>query len=44
LNSTLGYVGRIGKPAFSNALLVDILQGLGATVLAKTNLPQSIMV
>jgi amidase len=44
LDSTLGYVGRVGKPAFSNALLVDILQGLGAIVLAKTNLPQSIMV
>ena len=43
LDSTLGYVGRAGKPANSNALLVDVLQGLGAIVLAKTNLPQSIM-
>jgi amidase len=43
-DSTLGYVGRAGKPARSNALLVDVLQGLGAIVLAKTNLPQSIMV
>lgn len=44
LDSTLGYVGRVGKPASSNALIVDVLQGLGAIVLAKTNLPQSIMV
>lgn len=44
LDSTLGYVGRAGKLAGSNALLVDVLQGLGAIVLAKTNLPQSIMV
>ena len=44
LDSTLGYVGRAGKPASTDALLVDILQGLGAIVLAKTNLPQSIMV
>ena len=43
-DSTLGYVGRAGKPASSNALLVDVLQRLGAIVLAKTNLPQSILV
>lgn len=43
-DSTLGYVGRAFTPAGSNALLVDFLQDLGAIVLAKTNLPQSIMV
>ncbi|KAI5236025.1 acetamidase [Aureobasidium subglaciale] len=44
LDSTLGYVGRAFEPATSNALIVDILQRLGAIVIAKTNLPQSIMV
>ena len=43
-DTTLGYDGRAFNPASSNALLVDFLQGLGAIVLAKTNLPQSIMV
>ncbi|KAH0290043.1 amidase [Aureobasidium namibiae CBS 147.97] len=43
LDSTLGYVGRAGKPASSNALIVDVLQDLGAIVLTKTNLPQSIL-
>ncbi|KEQ93055.1 hypothetical protein AUEXF2481DRAFT_349578 [Aureobasidium subglaciale EXF-2481] len=42
-DSTLGYVGRAFKPATSNALIVDFLQRLGAIVIAKTNLPQSIM-
>lgn len=44
LDSTIGYISRAFHPARSNALLVDYLQGLGAIVLAKTNLPQSIMV
>lgn len=43
-DSTLGYVGRANNPASSDALLVDILQKLGAVIIAKTNLPQSIMV
>ena len=43
-DSTLGYVGRAFSPAISNALIVDFLQSLGAIILAKTNLPQSIMV
>jgi amidase len=43
-DSTLGYVGRAFNPASSNALVVDFLQSQGAIVLAKTNLPQSIMV
>ncbi|KAI4718768.1 acetamidase [Aureobasidium sp. EXF-10727] len=42
-DTTLGYVGRAFQPARSNALVVDVLQGLGAIVIAKTNLPQSIM-
>jgi amidase len=42
-DSTLGYCGRAFQPAQQNALLVDILQGLGAIFIAKTNIPQSIM-
>jgi Asp-tRNA(Asn)/Glu-tRNA(Gln) amidotransferase A subunit family amidase len=44
LDSTLGYVGRSFAPATSNATIVDVLKSLGAVVIAKTNLPQSIMV
>lgn len=44
LDSTLGYVGRAFAPAASDALLVDVLRQLGAIIIAKTNLPQSIMV
>jgi hypothetical protein len=44
LDSTLGYVGRAFAPATSNAVIVDVLKRLGAVVIAKTNLPQSIMV
>jgi amidase len=43
-DSTLGYVGRAFRPAASDALLVDVLKELGAIIIAKTNLPQSIMV
>ena len=44
IDSTLGYIGRAFAPATSNAVIVDVLKGLGAVVIAKTNLPQSIMV
>lgn len=43
-DTTLGYTGRAFKSASRNAVLVDILKSLGAVILAKTNLPQSIMV
>ncbi|OQO01796.1 hypothetical protein B0A48_12269 [Cryoendolithus antarcticus] len=43
IDSTIGYVGRVSKPATTNAWIVDILERLGAVVIAKTNLPQSIM-
>ncbi|KAG9596534.1 acetamidase, partial [Aureobasidium melanogenum] len=43
VDSTLGYCGRAFQPAQENALLVNILQDLGAIFIAKTNLPQSIM-
>ncbi|KAK5045074.1 hypothetical protein LTR84_010222 [Exophiala bonariae] len=42
-DSTMGYIGRAFKPAASDALLVDVLKELGAIIIAKTNLPQSIM-
>jgi Asp-tRNA(Asn)/Glu-tRNA(Gln) amidotransferase A subunit family amidase len=44
IDSTLGYIGRAFAPATSNAVIVDVLKSLGAVVIAKTNLPQSIMV
>jgi Asp-tRNA(Asn)/Glu-tRNA(Gln) amidotransferase A subunit family amidase len=44
LDSTLGYIGRAFSEASSDALLVRVLRQLGAVIVAKTNLPQSIMV
>lgn len=44
VDSTLGYVGRSFAPATEDAAVVQILKNLGAVVLLKTNLPQSIMV
>jgi Asp-tRNA(Asn)/Glu-tRNA(Gln) amidotransferase A subunit family amidase len=43
-DSTIGYVGRSFSPASEDAVLVQILKKMGAVILAKTNLPQSIMV
>ncbi|KAH7041519.1 amidase [Microdochium trichocladiopsis] len=42
--STLGYVGRAFHPAESDSVLVAVLRKLGAVIIAKTNLPQSILV
>ncbi|KAL7629777.1 hypothetical protein AAE478_001300 [Parahypoxylon ruwenzoriense] len=42
-DTTLGYVNRSFEPAAEDAVLVHMLRKLGAVVLAKTNLPQSIM-
>ncbi|KAI2472487.1 amidase [Annulohypoxylon bovei var. microspora] len=42
-DTTLGYVSRTFAPATEDAILVGMLRKLGAVVLAKTNLPQSIM-
>lgn len=44
VDTTLGYVGMALKPSLDDAAVVKILQDLGALVIAKTNLPQSIMV
>ncbi|TVY56850.1 Acetamidase [Lachnellula cervina] len=43
VDTTIGYVGMAGKPATDDAAVLKILQDLGAIVIAKTNLPQSIM-
>lgn len=42
-DTTLGYVGRSFAPAEQDATVVKMLKALGAVVVAKTNLPQSIM-
>jgi amidase len=44
LDTTLGYVGKALAPAGDDAPLVQTLKKLGAVIIAKTNLPQSIMV
>ncbi|KAH1612899.1 hypothetical protein KXX21_002286 [Aspergillus fumigatus] len=43
VDTTLGYVGRSFAPASEDAVLVEMLKGMGAVIIAKTNLPQSIM-
>jgi len=43
-DSTLGYVGRAFKPALQDCVLVSLLRNMGAVIVAKSNLPQSIMV
>lgn len=42
-DSTIGYVGRAFQPADKDGVLVNILKSQGAIIMAKTNLPQSIM-
>ncbi|KAH7068539.1 acetamidase [Paraphoma chrysanthemicola] len=42
-DSTLGYVGRAFKPATEDCVLVSLLRRMGAVIVAKSNLPQSIM-
>jgi len=43
-DSTLGYVGRAFRPREEDAVYVKLLEAMGAVIIAKTNLPQSIMV
>ncbi|KIL85984.1 hypothetical protein FAVG1_10953 [Fusarium avenaceum] len=43
IDTTLGYVGRSFKPAADTAVMVTILEKLGAVIVAKTAIPQSIM-
>uniref|UniRef100_A0A8H7N1B3 Amidase domain-containing protein n=1 Tax=Bionectria ochroleuca TaxID=29856 RepID=A0A8H7N1B3_BIOOC len=42
-DSTIGYVGRSFKPAEEDAVVVKLLRSFGAIIIAKSNLPQSIM-
>ncbi|KAF2650078.1 amidase signature enzyme [Lophiostoma macrostomum CBS 122681] len=42
-DSTLGYVGRAFKPAQDDSVIVSLLKQMGAVIIAKSNLPQSIM-
>ncbi|KAJ9139431.1 Amidase [Pleurostoma richardsiae] len=42
-DTTIGYVGRALSPAVDDATIVKMLRSMGAVILAKTNLPQSIM-
>lgn len=44
VDTTLGYVGRSFKPAKKDATLVVILRKLGAIIITKTAIPQSILV
>ena len=43
-DTTLGYVGRSFKPAKQDAVLVAMLRKLGAIIITKTAIPQSILV
>lgn len=43
VDTTLGYVGRSFKPSSDAAVMVTILENLGAIIIAKTAIPQSIM-
>jgi Asp-tRNA(Asn)/Glu-tRNA(Gln) amidotransferase A subunit family amidase len=43
-DTTLGYTARSFNPASEDAVLVNILKKLGAVMICKTNIPQSIMV
>ncbi|KAF5247315.1 hypothetical protein FANTH_6406 [Fusarium anthophilum] len=43
LDSTLGYIAKAFAPAENDAPLIETLKKLGAVIIAKTNLPQSIM-
>lgn len=43
-DSTIGYAGRSFKPALEDAPLVSIIKELGGVIIAKTNVPQSVMV
>lgn len=43
IDSTVGWVGLIGKPAKQDNLGVQLMQALGAVIYVKTNIPQSLM-
>ncbi|RAL03587.1 amidase signature enzyme [Aspergillus ibericus CBS 121593] len=43
LDTTVGWVGLVGKPAKSNSSIANSLQSMGAVLYVKTNVPQSLM-
>ncbi|RMY68496.1 hypothetical protein D0864_11328 [Hortaea werneckii] len=43
VDTTLGYVGRSFKPAEHNATIVATVESLGAVIITKTAIPQSIL-
>ncbi|KAK1640530.1 amidase signature domain-containing protein [Colletotrichum phormii] len=43
VDSTIGWVGLIGKPAKSNSVLTDVLIAQGAVPFVKTNVAQALM-
>ncbi|KAK5065356.1 hypothetical protein LTR84_001194 [Exophiala bonariae] len=43
LDSSIGFVSLLNKPAEQNSPLVDILLNLGAVLYVKTNIPQTMM-
>ena len=43
LDSTIGYVSYVGKPAPSNSTLTDLLLNAGAILYTKTNVPATLM-
>ncbi|KAJ5731483.1 uncharacterized protein N7483_005991 [Penicillium malachiteum] len=43
LDTTVGWVGLIDKPAKSSSEIVQLLESMGAVMYVKTNVPQSLM-
>ncbi|WEW61500.1 amidase [Emydomyces testavorans] len=43
IDTTLGWVGLIGKPAPRNGCMAELLLSMGAVIYCKTNIPQSLM-
>jgi amidase len=41
--ATLGFVSKLGTVSTKNSALVEILTGLGAIIIVKTNIPQTLM-
>ncbi|KAI1914019.1 hypothetical protein LOZ12_001052 [Ophidiomyces ophidiicola] len=42
-DTTIGWVGLIGKPAPRNGCVAELLLSMGAVIYCKTNIPQSLM-
>ncbi|GAA5942587.1 uncharacterized protein JCM15063_000044 [Sporobolomyces koalae] len=43
VDTTMGFVSLVGQPAQHASTLVEILERLGAVIIAKTNVPQTLM-